>query len=63
MLANLANIFLNVFAPIIVMLMIGVFIDRKFKVDLNTLVKFNLYVFVPAFLFHRLTITDIPGGQ
>ncbi|MFT5467691.1 MAG: putative permease [Verrucomicrobiales bacterium] len=63
MLSDLASLFLTVFAPIVVVILIGVGIDRKFTLDLSTLVKINLYIFVPSFLFHRLLLADIPGGQ
>lgn len=63
MIGDLANLFLTVFAPIVVVILIGVGIDRKFGVDLNTLVKIVLYVFVPTFLFHRLLLANISGGQ
>lgn len=60
---QLGSLFFAIVLPIVVVILIGVLLDRLFRIDLPTLAKFNLYVFVPAFLFHRLVISDIPGGQ
>ena len=33
----------------------GWLLDRKFRLDLTTLVKLNIYFFVPAFIFVRVS--------
>lgn len=50
----LFHIFLTTVIPILIMVLIGFFIDRKFKMDLATLSKLNFYVVGPAFLFTNL---------
>lgn len=50
----LLHIFLTTVIPILLMVLIGFYIDRKFKMDLPTLSKLNFYVVGPAFLFTNL---------
>lgn len=40
----------------------GWLLDRKFHLDLNTVVKLNVNVFVPAFIFVRLVEADLDRG-
>lgn len=55
-------IFLNVCLPILVVAGAGFGLDRIFRLDLKTLVKLNLYLFVPAFILVRLSTSDLPAG-
>ncbi len=55
-----ATLFLTIILPIIVAISVGFALDRKFHVDLATLVRLNLYVFVPAFIFVRLIQSNLP---
>jgi predicted permease len=57
------TLFLDVCLPIFVLIGLGWIIDRKFKVDLDTLVKLNLYLFVPAFIFVRVAQSQVPGAR
>ncbi|MEO0414978.1 MAG: AEC family transporter [Verrucomicrobiota bacterium] len=57
----LHQIFLNVCLPLLVMMGVGWGLDRKFSIDLNSLVKLNIYCFVPAFIFHRLASSELAG--
>lgn len=41
----------------------GWLVDRKFSLDLQTLVKLNLYLLVPAFIFVRLLDTEMEGEE
>ncbi len=45
------NVFTQVLLPILVLMSVGWLLDRKFNLDLGTLVKLNIYLFVPAFIF------------
>ena len=54
-------IFLNVCLPLLVVILLGWFLDRKFDFDLRTLVKLNIYLFVPAFILVRLSTSTLPG--
>ena len=59
----LPSIFLNVCLPLVVVVSIGVLMDRRFKMNLESLVKLNLYVAVPAFIFARLLDTPMAGHE
>lgn len=45
------HIFLTSIVPIFIIVGAGVFLDRKFNLDLRTLSKFNFYILLPAFIF------------
>jgi hypothetical protein len=44
-------ILLDVLAPILLMVGLGAILRWKFAIDLGTLSKLNIYLFVPAFVF------------
>jgi predicted permease len=58
------NVFLfiltNNLIPIFTLIFIGILVDRKFQLNVSTLSKLNLYVFVPAFIFVNVYTTQIP---
>jgi predicted permease len=45
-------ILLDILAPILLLVALGALMRRKFNVDIPTLTKLNIYLFVPAFIFH-----------
>jgi len=45
------DILLDILAPILVLVALGAVMRRKFAVDIPTLSKLNIYLFVPAFIF------------
>lgn len=49
----------DVCLPILVLIGAGFAFDRRYKLDLETLVKLNIYLFVPAFIFVRVTQSTI----
>lgn len=55
------DIFLSVCLPILVLAGLGWGLDRIFDIDLKTLVKLNIYLFVPAFILTRLSTSDLGG--
>lgn len=57
------QIFLNVCAPIFLIVGMGWVLDRKFKLHLESLVKLNIYLMVPAFIFTRVLGTELGGGE
>tara|TARA_R110002096_G_scaffold433667_6_gene653002 strand:- start:6691 stop:7644 length:954 start_codon:yes stop_codon:yes gene_type:complete len=57
---NLGSLFFGIILPIIATTLFGFVLDRRFHVDLATLVRLNLYVFVPAFIFVRLIESTVP---
>lgn len=57
----LFQIFVDVCLPILAVIGLGWGLDRLFGLDLKTLVKLNLYLFVPAFILVRLSTSDLAG--
>ncbi|MEM7146568.1 MAG: AEC family transporter [Verrucomicrobiota bacterium] len=56
-------LFRDVCLPIFILIGLGWLLDRRFKVDLDTLVKLNLYLFVPAFIFVHVVNSELPGSE
>ncbi|GIN57465.1 transporter [Lederbergia ruris] len=54
MLSNLSIIFTEIILPVFILIMIGVILQRKFKLDLYTLAKINIYYLSPALIFIKL---------
>ena len=52
--ANVAQVFTEILMPILFMVSLGALVHRASRLDMKTLVRINLYLFVPAFLFYRL---------
>ncbi|MEZ0388078.1 MAG: AEC family transporter [Verrucomicrobium sp.] len=57
------DLFLNVCAPLFFVVGLGWLLDRKFRLHLETLVKLNIYLLVPAFIFTRVLDTELTGNQ
>lgn len=57
------TVFAQVLLPILIMFGAGWLLDRKRGVDLATVVKLNLNLFVPAFIFYELTTTQLKGSE
>lgn len=57
------DIFLNVCAPIFFVVGLGWLLDRRFRLHLESLVKLNIYLLVPAFIFSRVVDTELGGGE
>ncbi|MEM7601963.1 MAG: AEC family transporter [Verrucomicrobiota bacterium] len=53
------DIFLSVCLPILLLAGLGWGLDRIFDLDLKTLVKLNIYLFVPAFILTRLSSSNL----
>lgn len=49
--------------PIFAVVGFGWLLDRRFALSLETLVKINIYLLVPAFVFVRLLDTPLAGGE
>ncbi|NLV64239.1 MAG: AEC family transporter, partial [Clostridiaceae bacterium] len=56
------NIFLfiltNNLIPIFTLIILGIFLGKKFSLDVGTLSKINLYAFVPLFIFVSIYTTE-----
>ena len=59
----IATILFDILAPILVLVAIGAWSQWKFKLDLPTLSKLNIYLFVPAFVFNHVAGSSLPLGQ
>jgi predicted permease len=55
------DVFTQVLLPILIMFGAGWVLDRKWQVDLATVVKLNINLFVPAFIFYELTTKQVEG--
>lgn len=58
----LLDVFLNICLPILVLAGIGWGLDRLFQLDLKTLVKLNINLVVPAFIFVKVVQSPLGGG-
>jgi len=56
------NVFVHVLLPILVMFGAGWIMDRRHRLDLATLVKLNIYLFVPAFIFVQIVESHLTAG-
>lgn len=50
----LSHIFVNSVLPIFMLISVGYYLDKKFKLDLYTLSKLNFYILLPCFIFRAL---------
>ncbi len=50
---------LNILAPILLMIALGALLRWKFRIDLATLSKLNIYLFVPGFVFHNVSTSTL----
>lgn len=48
----------TVLLPIFIMIIIGYILQKKFSLDLKTLAKLNIYIFVPGFIFVKFYKTN-----
>jgi predicted permease len=53
------TILIDNIVPIFILILIGFILGKKFILDIHTLTKFNIYVFVPALILVKLTETEI----
>jgi predicted permease len=57
------SLFLNVCAPIFMIVAGGWLLDRKFRLHLESMVKLNIYLMVPAFIFTHVVGTELAGPE
>lgn len=58
-----ADLFLDVLAPILLMVGVGAVMRWKFAIDMGTLTKLNLYLFSPAFIFEKVATSNLQWAQ
>ena len=51
----------EIILPVFIVMICGYVVQKKFSLDLSTIARVNIYLFVPSFIFVRLYSTDIPG--
>jgi malate permease and related proteins len=56
----LASIVTDVILPILMMVGVGALVRWKFKLDMATLSKLNLWIFSPAFIFDKVAHSTLP---
>lgn len=61
-LATAAALLRDIILPIFALIFAGWLADRKFRLDLDTLVRLNIYLFVPAFIFVRVSSSSLSGA-
>lgn len=57
------DVFTQVLLPILMMFGAGWLLDRRWDLDLSTVVKLNINCFVPAFIFYELATKEVGGGM
>jgi hypothetical protein len=57
------DVFTQVLLPILIMFGAGWALDRRWKLDLATVVKLNINIFVPCFIFYELTTKKVAGRE
>lgn len=55
------SILTQILLPIFILISLGIIVHRKFELDLKTLSRLNLYVFVPGIIFVKLYETEFSG--
>jgi malate permease and related proteins len=63
MLTQMVEIFTRVLLPVLVMVGLGAILQRYKPLSVETLVRLNLYLFVPAFLFVRVADSTLTWWQ
>jgi malate permease and related proteins len=58
---HIFHLFTDVCLPIFVSVGLGWALDRRFRLHLESLVKLNIYLMVPAFIFTRVLETELSG--
>lgn len=56
-------LFRDICLPIVLLIGTGWLMDRKFRFDLVSLIKLNIYLFVPAFIFVQVTESSLGGAM
>ena len=60
---NLWLIFTQVLLPILVLIGLGWILDRQWQLSLATLVRLNIYLVVPAFIFYEVVHSSLSAGM
>jgi len=58
-----SSILLNILAPILLLVMLGSLLRWKFKIDIATLSKINIYLLNPAFIFDKVSQSTLSWAE
>ncbi|MBI5833621.1 MAG: AEC family transporter [Armatimonadetes bacterium] len=61
--ASLLGIFQNCLLPVFLLIGLGFAVQRRFGLDVRTLTRLNLWIFVPALVLDRLSRANLSGGD
>jgi predicted permease len=59
----IASILFDILGPILVLVLLGAWARWRFKIDVGSLSKLNIYLFVPAFFFEHVVNSRLALGQ
>ncbi len=59
----ITTILFDILGPILLLVLIGALARWRFRIDVGSLSKLNIYVFVPAFFFDHVVGSDLSLGQ
>lgn len=57
------NVLLNILGPILLLVLLGALCRWRFKIDVGSLSKLNIYLFVPAFFFDHVVNSQLRLSQ
>lgn len=57
------SIVFNIILPVLVLIGLGVWMRLRFAIDLGSLSKLNIYLFVPAFVFYKVSTSALPWAE
>ncbi|NBV84746.1 MAG: AEC family transporter [Verrucomicrobia bacterium] len=57
------NVFTQILLPILLLVGAGWLTERRNQLDLGAMVKLNLHLLVPAFIFHQIVSSTLDGAQ
>jgi len=61
--ASLLAIFERCLLPVFLLISVGFVVQRRFGLDVRTLTRLNLWIFVPALVLDRLSRADLSGAD
>jgi predicted permease len=59
----IASVLFDILGPILALVLLGAWARRQFKIDVGSLSKLNIYLFVPAFFFDHVVNSQLPLTQ
>jgi predicted permease len=63
MLHLIVDVLLSILAPILIMILIGALLRWKLRIDVATLGKLNIYLFVPVYVFEYVSTSPLSWDQ